>query len=120
MTNSNSIIVMAKSSVPLPVEQDGVEPLVAATAKLVSAWLDTITKKGALSTEDENCKKMIIGDKHSLLDAIVALGNLSIKMDESHNRKQLTQALESGEAELSSDDREILRRYVDSLQRSGA
>jgi hypothetical protein len=119
MAKAKTNVVIAKSGEPLPVEHGAVEPLVATTAKLLSAWLDTIAKKGALSHEEKQSKEVIIGEKHSLVDAIVALGNLSIKFDENRNRKQIAEVLEEGEAELSSDDREILRRYLDSLQRSG-
>ncbi len=112
---------LAKNQAPTAAtEETGeVEPLVAKTAKFLGECLDTLEEENSLSEEQQKCKEIIFGPKHSLLDAIVDLGNLAIKFDECRSRKQIAEVLEENDAEMSGEDREIIKRYLDSLQGSG-
>ncbi len=88
--------------------------LIAKTSSMIDRWLTLLESHGTLPEAEMERKRLVIGERHALLDAIVDLGALAMKCDECRHRKLWAETLESTD-ELGVDDREIIRRYLDTL-----
>lgn len=116
MTKRTSPKLVSNSQAsPSTSEVERISTLVSKTADFLEDWLVTLKKETDLDTLEALRKKILIGEKPSLLDAIVDLGNLAIKCDECRSRKVFADVLDEEGDELGADDREILRRYLDHL-----